>query len=91
MEKIKIKAYNLLRWSEKWTKTDMIYLARGGFWLTLGQVISSLSAFLLAIAFANLLPKETYGEYKYILSIASILAIPTLTGMAFLKTQQKKS
>lgn len=87
MEKIKIKAYNLLRWSEKWTKTDMIYLARGGFWLTLGQVISSLSAFLLAIAFANLLPKETYGEYKYILSIASILAIPTLTGMGTAVTQ----
>ena len=47
----------------------------------LGQIISSLSSFLLAIAFANLLPKEAYGTYKYILSIAGILAIPTLSGI----------
>jgi len=59
----------------------MVYFSRGGFWLTAGQMFSSLSAFLLSIAFANLLPKETYGTYKYVLSIASILSIPTLSGM----------
>ncbi len=82
IKKIKEKIYNLLRWSEKYTKTDMVYLAHGGFWLSFGQIISSLSSFLLAIAFANLLPKETYGNYKYILSIASILSISTLSGMS---------
>ncbi len=81
INKIKKITYKLLKKSEKWTKTDMIYLAKGGFWLTLGQGFSSLSAFLLAIAFANLLPKEVYGNYKYILSIAGILAIPTLSGI----------
>jgi len=81
INKIKKIIYKLLKKSEKWTKTDMIYLAKGGFWLTLGQGFSSLSAFLLAIAFANLLPKEVYGNYKYILSIAGILAIPTLSGI----------
>jgi O-antigen/teichoic acid export membrane protein len=87
ISKIKKKAKEILLWSQKYTKTDMIYLARGGFWLTLGQAISSLSSFLLAIAFANLLPKETYGTYKYILSIASILAIPTLSGIGTAVTQ----
>jgi len=87
ISKIKKKAKEILLWSQKYTKTDMIYLARGGFWLTLGQAISSISSFLLAIAFANLLPKETYGTYKYILSIASILAIPTLSGMGTAVTQ----
>lgn len=77
----KAKIYNLLRWSEKWAKTDMIYLVKGGFWLGLGQFISALSALILAIAFANLLPKETYGTYKYILSLCGILAIPTLNGI----------
>ncbi len=81
LNKIRIKIYQLLRKSEKYTKTDMIYLAKGSFWLTLGQVISSFSSFLLAIAFANLLPKETYGTYKYILSLIGILAIPTLGGL----------
>jgi O-antigen/teichoic acid export membrane protein len=80
-EKIKKITYNLLKRSEKWTKTDMIYLAEGGFWLTLNQGVSSISAFLLAIAFANLLPQEVYGNYKYILSLVGILAIPTLSGM----------
>jgi len=78
---LKQKIYNLLRWSEKYTQTDMIYLAKGGFWLTLGQITSSVSEFLLAIAFANLIPKETYGTYRYVLSLGSILAIPTLFGM----------
>ncbi len=80
-EKIKIKFYQLLRKSEKYTKTDMVYLFKGGFWLTLGQVSSSFSSFLLAIAFANLIPKETYGNYKYILSIIGILNISTLPGI----------
>jgi O-antigen/teichoic acid export membrane protein len=87
IDKLKTKIYNLLRWSEKYFKTDMIYLARGGFWLTLGQVISSLSSFLLAIAFANLLPKETYGNYRYILSLVGILGIFSLTGMGTATTQ----
>ncbi|MBU1246924.1 oligosaccharide flippase family protein [Patescibacteria group bacterium] len=87
LKNIRVKIYKLLRWSEAHTKTDMVYLAKGGFWLTLGQIISSASTFLLAIAFANLLPKETYGSYKYILSIASILAIPTLSGMNTAITQ----
>lgn len=73
--------YKILRKSEKYTKTDMIYLAKGGFWLTLSQLISVGSAFLLAIAFANLLPKETYGQYKYIISIFSILTLTTLNGI----------
>jgi O-antigen/teichoic acid export membrane protein len=49
--------------------------------LTLGQIISSLSVFLLAVAFANLLPPEVYGKYKLILAIVSILAIATLPEM----------
>lgn len=81
MKNFKQKIHNLLKWSEQYTATDMVYLAKGGFWLTLGQIVSAGSAFLLAIAFANLLPKETYGTYKYILSIAGILSISTLAGM----------
>ncbi len=75
------KIYSLLRLSEKYTKTDMVYLAKGGTWLIIGQLASSASAFLLAIAFANLLPKETYGIYKYVLSISSMLTIFSLSGI----------
>jgi len=85
--KVKEKIKALLIWSQKYTKTDMIYLAKGGFWLTLGQVVSSGSSFFLAIAFANLLPKETYGVYKYVISILGILSIPTLLGISPAITQ----
>ena len=80
-ESVRGRLYRFLRWSERYTKTDMVYLTSGGFWLTLGQVVSSLSALVLAVAFANLVPPETYGTYKYLLSIASIFAIFTLPGM----------
>jgi len=79
---LKARLYNILRWSEKYTKTDMVYLAKGGFWLGLGQVVASASTFLLAIAFANLLPKETYGIYKYLQSTIGLLFIFALSGMS---------
>lgn len=65
----------------------MIYLFHGSFWLTISQAVSSISSFLLAIAFANLLPKETFGVYKYVLSVAGVLGIATLSGMNTAVTQ----
>ncbi len=81
MDNLHIKIYSLLRKSEKFFKTDMVYLAKGGGWLTLGQIFSTISGLLLAIAFANLIPKEIYGSYKYVLSIVGILSAFSLTGM----------
>jgi len=78
---LKRKIIDILSWSQKYTQVDMVYLASGGFWLALGKIIFGISGFLLVIAFANLLPKETYGTYQYVLSVAGILAIPTLSGM----------
>ena len=78
---LKNRLYGLLRLSERYIKTDMVYLFHGGFWLTLGQAVSSLSALALAVAFANLVPPETYGTYKYVLSIAGMFAIFTLPGI----------
>ncbi|MBX4181447.1 oligosaccharide flippase family protein [Candidatus Parcubacteria bacterium] len=81
MTSLKDKVYSLLRRSEGVFKTDMVYLAKGGFWITFGQVFSNILSLGLLIAFANFLPKETYGLYRYILSLASVLNVFTLTGM----------
>jgi len=59
----------------------MVYLFHGSFWLTVSQVASSLTGFLLAIAFANLLPKDVYGTYRFILSIVAILSAFSLPGI----------
>jgi len=87
LQKTRTKIYNLLRWSEQYTKTDMVYLTRGGFWLILGQIISTACSFLLAIVFANLLPKEIYGVYKYALSVAGAISALSLTGINTAVTQ----
>jgi O-antigen/teichoic acid export membrane protein len=81
MKRLKERAYALLRWSEKYIKTDMVYLAHGGFWLGFGQVIGVILAFASSIFFANLVPKEVYGGYKFIIATVSILASLSLTGM----------
>ncbi|MFH1423674.1 MAG: oligosaccharide flippase family protein [Candidatus Nealsonbacteria bacterium] len=81
INKIKNRAYQLLRSTQKYTGTDNVYLAQSGFWLILGQITAAATSFLLALAFANLLPKATYGNYQYIISLVGILGIFSLTGM----------
>jgi len=78
---LKNKTHRFLIWSQKYTQTDNIYLARGGFWLTLEQAVSTVSGFLLAVAFANLLPPATYGTYRYILSLTGIFGVFALSGI----------
>lgn len=79
--KTKNQIYKFLRKTQKYTETDNVYLAKGGFWLTLGQIISAIAGLLSIIAFANLLDPATYGNYKYILSLIGILGIFSLSGI----------
>lgn len=72
---------NWLRWSEKYTRTDMVYVAKGNFWQVLGQIVTTILSFALLGVFAHYLPKETYGLYRYILSLASVIGTLSLTGM----------
>jgi len=87
MEKLKSLFYNTLHWSEKYTKTDMVYLTTGGFWVVLSQIVAAASSFCLSLAFANLLPKEVYGTYRFIISVFSVLTISTLAGMSVAVTR----
>ncbi len=80
-ETLKNRAISALRYLERYTKTDMVYLAKGGFWGGVSQVTLSCMTFALAVAFAHLVPKETYGQYKYVLSIVSLLGTLTLSGL----------
>ena len=73
INKLKNRFYPLLRWSEKYTKTDMVYLTKGGFWSSFSFVFSAGLGFVLTLAFANFLDKESYGIYKYIFSIYGLL------------------
>jgi len=71
----------LLRWSEKYTKTDMMYLMQGGIWLLLAQSAASISALVVTVVLANNLDQELFGQYRFLLSIISVLSIFSLPGI----------
>jgi len=50
-------------------------------WVTLGQLGTSLTAFLVITVLANIVSKETLGEYRYVLALVTILGISTLPGL----------
>lgn len=72
---------NLRKKIEYYTQTDLLYVLSGGFWSNLNFVFSSILAFILSVAFAYYIPKESYGLYQYILSLSAIFTAFSLTGM----------
>lgn len=81
MKNLKNRVHKALRWSEKYTKTDMLYVAKGGSWLIFGYGFQLILGIVLATSFANLLSKEAYGTYQFVISMASIVGVFTLSGM----------
>ena len=72
----------LLKKSERYAKTDMVYLVGQSSWLLIGQSIVFISSFLLAWIFGNFVDPSDYGLYKFVLSIATLATITTLTGLS---------
>lgn len=81
MKNLKQKIYEFLRWSQKYTGTDNVYLVKEGFWLLMVQIFSIFTGLLLYMAFANFFSPHDYGIYKYVLSIVALLGIFNLEGI----------
>lgn len=81
MPTLKDRLYRFLRWSEKYTKTDMVYLASGGFWSVLGQIATALMVLGFAMLVARYLPKDVYGQYKYVIAVVALLSTFSLNGL----------
>jgi O-antigen/teichoic acid export membrane protein len=81
MPALKTRFVTLLRQLELYTKTDMVYLARGGFWLTFEQILLGLLALAVSAAFARFVSPETYGTYRYLISLFWALSAFSLTGI----------
>lgn len=87
MPDIKLRIKDILFKLQKRLHIDTLYLARGGFWISSSFILTSILSLVQVVIFANFLPKESYGVYKYILSLASIFSFLTLTGMNEAVTQ----
>lgn len=78
---IKTRIHRLLRWSEKYTKTDMVYFVGSNFWMNFSRVVSIGTGTLLTVAFANLLSPEQFGTYKYVIAATGLVATFSLSGL----------
>lgn len=81
MKSLRSQLISILRWSERYTKTDMVYLASGGMWLGVAQLSASVAAFVLTVVLANVLSQETLGEYRFLMAALMILSAFALPGM----------
>lgn len=63
------------------TSIDAKYLLRGGYWSVWDHVIDVIFGLVLAMAFARLLPQETYGVYSFVLSWLGIFSLFALSGI----------
>src|SRR5438105_4073194 len=68
-----------LRWSEKYTKTDMVYLARGGSLAFAGQGIALLASLTLAVAVSHFVSKEAYGVSDIVIPIGVFIGVVLVT------------
>jgi O-antigen/teichoic acid export membrane protein len=78
---LKINTKKVLRNTEQYTKTDMVYVVKSGFWSLFSQGVGTLSSFIIVVILANLLSKDLFGQYRFVLSIISILLLFTLPGI----------
>ena len=71
----------------KFRNINWTYFVKGGLWLSLADIVAKGSAILLSVAFARLVSKEFYGQYKFIFSILGMLAVFSLPGLNTAITQ----
>jgi O-antigen/teichoic acid export membrane protein len=81
MTAMKENFISFLRYTEKYTKTDMVYLTKNGFWIIFSQIIITLSMFVSTLFFANYLEKESFGTYRFAIAAITLLSVFTLQGM----------
>lgn len=72
---------NILLKTQKYLKIDVLYFAKGGFWLSMRHIINIITTLLQTILFANILPEATFGNFKYIITLANTFGFTFLTGM----------
>lgn len=70
---------NISRTEQK-LQVNLRSLIKSSIWITLSQVVATLSTLALAIVMAKYLSKESYGIYRYIISISTIIGSFTLSG-----------
>lgn len=78
---LKEHTMRLLRFTERYTKTDMVYLFSGAGWMSFVRGIASVASLAVTVVLANTLEPDGFGTYKFALSLFGIVAAFSLSGM----------
>lgn len=73
----------LLTYISKKLKIDAHYLYKGFFWIIISTVVVVLANLLKSTAFAHFLRPETFGTYRYVMTIVEIASTFGLTGASY--------
>ncbi|PCI28656.1 hypothetical protein COB52_03350 [Candidatus Kaiserbacteria bacterium] len=60
---------------------DLLYVLKGGSWLSVSQIAASLQSFLILFLIANFAAPDVLGEYRLVISLVAIFGIFALPGM----------
>lgn len=85
--------YNVLaQFVNKKFNIDAHYFLKGGFWLSLTQVIVVLTGIVTTSLFAHYLSETDYGIYRYLIGLAVLFSSLSLTGLgqSIFQTAAKK-
>jgi len=78
---MKKKVIDLLKWTEQYTGTDMVYAVKGSFWIVFGKVGLFFISFAKMFIFGKYADQEVYGVYAFILSMSAMLSVFSLPGI----------
>lgn len=66
---------------ERKFRIDAKYFFSGGIWLGMGQIITILFGLVTTALFAHFLNENDYGVYRYLVGLAAIFSVFSLTGL----------
>jgi O-antigen/teichoic acid export membrane protein len=66
---------------EKHFRVDARYFLSGGFWLGVGQITTVGFGLITTVLFANFLSATDYGIYKYLIGLAALFSVFSLSGL----------
>ncbi len=71
----------------KFLKLDVRYFTKGGFWIVINLLLTTLTGLILSSLFSRLWPRDVFGQYSFYISFLTIISLTALPGMTSIVLQ----
>jgi O-antigen/teichoic acid export membrane protein len=82
-----LKVDNLIFKYSEFFGLDLPYFIKGGFWITLSLIVTTIGGLFLSSLFARIWPPDVYGQYSFLMAAISFVTFTSLPGMSSAVTQ----